>query len=154
MHENLLKIGGVPYTTSEIEFGKKIQSTLITKFPAIETAQQVSPFQTGQVFPASTDVGDITWVVPTAGLGTATWVPGVAPHTWQAVACGATDIGFKGMINAAKILAMTGMDIITNPSIADKAKKELTDYVGPGYLYKSMIGDRKPPLDYRTGKNK
>lgn len=154
MHENLLKIGGVPYTTSEIEFGKKIQSTLITKFPAIETAQQVSPFQTGQVFPASTDVGDITWVVPTAGLGTATWVPGVAPHTWQAVACGATDIGFKGMINAAKILAMTGIDIITNPSIADKAKKELTDYVGPGYLYKSMIGDRKPPLDYRTGKNK
>lgn len=154
MHENLLKIGGVPYTTSEIEFGKKIQSTLITKFPAIETAQQVSPFQTGQVFPASTDVGDITWVVPTAGLGTATWVPGVAPHTWQAVACGATDIGFKGMINAAKILAMTGIDIITNPSIADKAKKELTDYVGPGYLYKSMIGDRKPPLDYRTGKSK
>ena len=152
MHENLLKIGGVPYTRSEIEFGKKIQSTLITKFPAIETAAQVAPFQTGQVFPASTDVGDITWVVPTAGLGTATWVPGVAPHTWQAVACGATDIGLKGMINAAKVLAMTGIDIITNPSIAEKAKKELADYVGPGYIYKSMIGDRQPPLDYRAGK--
>lgn len=153
MHENLLKIGGVPYTGHEIEFGKKIQSTLITKYPAIETAFQVAPFQTGQVFPASTDVGDITWVVPTAGLGTATWVPGVAPHTWQAVACGATNIGFKGMINAAQVLAMTGIDIINNPSITDKAKKELSDYVGPGYVYKSMIGDRKPPLDYRAGKN-
>jgi aminobenzoyl-glutamate utilization protein B len=69
------------------------------------------------------------------------------------VACGATDIGLKGMINAAKVLAMTGIDIITNPSIAEKAKKELADYVGPGYIYKSMIGDRQPPLDYRAGKN-
>ncbi|MBL7875635.1 MAG: amidohydrolase, partial [Cyclobacteriaceae bacterium] len=91
-------------------------------------------------------------VVPTAGLGTATWVPGVPAHSWQAVATGGTSIGFKAMNNAAKIIAMTGIDLFNNPTILDKAKKELNDYVGPGFKYESMIGDRKPPLDFRKGK--
>jgi aminobenzoyl-glutamate utilization protein B len=152
MYNNLRAVGGVMYTPEEVEFGKKIQRTLSTKYPPLETAAQVQPFKTGGFFPASTDVGDITWVVPTAGLGTATWVPGVPAHSWQAVATGGMSIGFKAMNNAAKTIAMTGIDIFNNPSIIGKAKKELADYVGPDFLYKSMIGDRKPPLDFRKGK--
>lgn len=152
MYNNLRIVGGVMYTPDEIEFGKKIQLTLTTKYPPLETAAQVQPFKTGGFFPASTDVGDITWVVPTAGLGTATWVPGVPAHSWQAVATGGMSIGFKAMNNAAKTIAMTGIDIFNNPSIIIKAKKELADYVGPDFKYKSMIGDRKPPLDFRKGK--
>jgi aminobenzoyl-glutamate utilization protein B len=152
MYNNLVKVGGVQYTTEEIEFGKQIQSTLTTKYPPLESAAEVQPFKTGGFFPASTDVGDITWVVPTVGLGTATWVPGVPAHSWQAVASGGMSIGYKAMNNAAKTIAMTGIDLFNNPSILVKAKKELADYVGPDFKYKSMIGDRKPPLDFRKGK--
>jgi aminobenzoyl-glutamate utilization protein B len=61
-------------------------------------------------------------------------------------------IGFKAMNNAAKTIAMTGIDIFNNPTVINKATKELADYVGPDFKYKSMIGDRKPPLDFRKGK--
>ena len=152
MYNNLLTVGGVNYTPTEIDFAKKLQSTLNTKAPDIASAQVVQPFKTGGFFPASTDVGDITWVVPTAGLGVATWVPGVPAHSWQAVSTGANGIGLKAMINAAKTIAMTGIDIFKNPSIVEKAKKELEERVGQGFQYKSMIGDRKPALDFRAGK--
>ncbi len=152
MYNNLKIVGGVMYTPEEVAFGKKIQGTLTTKYPPLESAAQVQPFKTGGFFPASTDVGDITWVVPTAGLGTATWVPGVPAHSWQAVATGGMTIGYKAMNNAAKIIAMTGIDLFNNPSLLDKAQKELDTYVGPGFTYQSMIGDRKPPLDFRKGK--
>ena len=122
------------------------------KAPDLTTVQIVQPFKTGGFFPASTDVGDITWVVPTAGFGTATWVPGVPAHSWQAVATGSMSIGFKAMINAAKTIAMTGVDIFNNPAVVDKAKKELDTLVGSDFKYKSMIGDRQPALDFRKGK--
>ncbi len=152
MYNNLTRVGGVYYTPEEVEFGKKIQSTLNIKPPALETATIVQPFKTGGFFPASTDVGDITWVVPTAGLGVATWVPGVPAHSWQAVASGGSSIGFKAMNNAAKTIAMTGIDIFNNPAIIKVAQKELDDFTGPDFKYESMIGDRKPPLDFRKGK--
>lgn len=151
MYNNLKTVGGVYYTPAEIEFARQLQSTLTTKVPSVEEAQVVQPFKTGAFFPASTDVGDITWVVPTAGLGIATWVPGTPAHSWQAVSTGGTGIGFKGMINAAKVISMTGIDLFNNPSILGKAKEELSRRVGTGFQYKSMIGDRKPPLDFRKG---
>eukprot|EP01034_Spumella_vulgaris_P038629 gene38629-47706_t len=53
---------------------------------------------------ASSDVGDVSWAVPTTGLSTATWVPGTPAHSWQAVACGGTTIALKGMVVAAKTI--------------------------------------------------
>ena len=151
MYNNLKIVGGVQYTPAETAFATKLQSSL-TKPPSLTKAQNVEPFKTGGFFPASTDVGDITWVVPTAGLGTATWIPGAPPHSWQAVATGSGSIGLKAMINAAKIIAMTGIDIFNNPPVIGKAKEELTTRVGADFKYKSMIGDRKPPVDFRVGK--
>jgi aminobenzoyl-glutamate utilization protein B len=152
MFNNLKTVGGVNYTESEVDFAKKLQSSFTFKAPDISSANSVQPFKTGGFFSASTDVGDITWVVPTAGLGTAAWVPGVAPHSWQAVATGNMGIGFKAMQNAAKVIAMTATDLFNNPSIINKAKDELKQKVGAGFQYKSMIGDRKPPLDFRKAK--
>ncbi len=151
MYDNLKKVGGVNYTADETEFAKKIQTSFSFKVPDLNQAQQVQPFKQGGFFPASTDVGDITWVVPTAGLGTATWIPGVPPHSWQAVATGSNGIGLKAMLNAAKTLTMTGIDLFNNPELVDKAKKELQEKSGVGFQYKSLIGDRKPPLDFRKG---
>jgi aminobenzoyl-glutamate utilization protein B len=151
MHNNLLRVGGVNYSTSEIEFAKKLQSSFTFKAPELSEAQVIQPFKIGGFFPASTDVGDITWVVPTVGLGTAAWVPGVPAHSWQAVATGSMGIGLKAMLNAAKTISMTAIDLFNNPTILDQAKQELNKKVGEGFQYRSLIGDRKPPLDYRKG---
>lgn len=152
MHSNLEKVGGVYYTDSDIAFAKDLQKTLPGNPPDIRNAQKIETFKTDGFFYASTDVGDITWVVPSTGLGTATWVPGTPAHSWQAVACGGTPIGMTAMTNAAKVIAMTGVDLFMNPQIAKQARAELDQKLGPDFKYKSMIGDRKPPLDYRLRK--
>jgi aminobenzoyl-glutamate utilization protein B len=150
MHANLTKVGGVNYSGYELDFAKKIQSTFSYVAPPLARAQSVEPFKISS-FPASTDVGDISWLVPTTGLGTATWVPGTAAHTWQAVAVDGMGIGMKGMMNAAKVMAMTGIDLFTSPMLIDQAKEELKKRRGVDFKYKSLVGDRKPPLDYRVG---
>ncbi len=151
MHANLLTVGGVNYSQKEADFAKEIQKSM-SKAPDLSSAAVVQPFKTGGFFPASTDVGDITWVVPAVGLSAATWVPGAPAHSWQAVATGGMSIGQKGMLNAAKTIALTGVDLFNNPATLQKAKDELSQRLGPGFVYKSMIGDRKPPLDFRKGK--
>jgi len=93
-------------------------------------------------------VGDVSYAIPTVGVETATWVPGTSPHSWQAVACGGTDIGIKGMIVAAKTIAFTAIDLFTNPKLIKKAKEEFTK-LKYDYQYKALLGDRKPVLNYR-----
>jgi aminobenzoyl-glutamate utilization protein B len=93
-------------------------------------------------------VGDVSYVVPTVGLSTATWVPGVPAHSWQAVACGGTDIGIKGMMVAAKTMALTAIDLYNNQILIDKATEEFKQQRG-NYQYKALLGDRKPALNYR-----
>ncbi len=96
----------------------------------------------------STDVGDVSYTVPTVGFNTATWVPGTSAHSWQAVACGATEIGIKGMMVAAKTLTYTAIDLFTRPELIEKAKEEFKASIGT-YQYKPLLGDRKPALNYR-----
>ncbi|MGC4034634.1 MAG: M20 family metallopeptidase [Chitinophagaceae bacterium] len=149
MQKNLEKVGGVTYTPSEIEFAKKIQSTFTFKAPVIEKASSVNPLKTsGDAGGGSTDVGDVSYTVPTVGMGAATWVPGTPAHSWQAVACGGTDIGTKGMMVAAKTMALTAIDLYTNPAIISKAKEEFKTEKGD-YKYEALLGDRKPALNYR-----
>ena len=96
----------------------------------------------------STDVGDVSYTIPTVGLSTATWVPGTPAHSWQAVSCGTTDIAAKGMLNAAKVMAMTAIDYFTQPAIIVKAKEEFIKQKGD-YKYQALLGDRAPALNYR-----
>ena len=97
----------------------------------------------------STDVADVSWMVPTAGLRTATWVPGTPAHSWQAVAAGGMSIGTKGMLVAAKTLGLTAVEIFTYPALVAEATEEHSARVGPDFVYDALIGDRDPPLDYR-----
>jgi aminobenzoyl-glutamate utilization protein B len=146
---NLEKVGGVNYTAEDIEFAKKIQATFDFKVPSIETASTVQKLNanTGEGS-GSTDVGDVSYVVPTVGLYAATWVPGTPAHSWQATACGGTDIGIKGLMVAAKAMTLTAIDLFTNPDIIIKAKQEFTQAIG-NYKYEALLGDRKPALNYR-----
>ena len=97
----------------------------------------------------STDVGDISWNVPTAEFTTATWVPGTPAHSWQAIAAGGTDIGIKGLQLAAKTLALTAADFFENPELAKQARAELIEQRGDDFNYAPLLGDRAPALDYR-----
>lgn len=150
-HANLTKVGGVKYTPEEVEFAKTLQKSFDYKAPDVTAAEQVEPYKVG-FFPASTDVGDISWLVPTVGLGTATWVPGTSAHSWQAVAADGMGIGMKGMINAAKVMAMTAVDLVMNPSNITKAREEFEIKRGKDFKYESLVGDREPPLDFRKSK--
>jgi len=148
MYDNLVAIGGVSYTKKEREFAEQIYKTLRSPDKEISSAGEVQPykFTKGK---GSTDVGDVSWMVPTAGLRTATWVPGTSAHTWQAVAAGGMSIGMKGMMNAAKIIAGTAVDLFNNPETVKNAQKELIERRGPTFNYYSLLGNREPPLDYR-----
>lgn len=149
MQQNLEQVGGVPYTPEETGFAKKIQSSFTFKTPAIETAGNVMPLRAEtDAGGGSTDVGDVSYAVPTVGLSAATWVPGTPAHSWQAVACGGTEIGAKGMMVAAKTIALTAIDLYTNPAIIQQATDEFKKAKGD-YQYKALLGDRKPALNYR-----
>ena len=152
LQKNLEKVGGVRYTAEEAVFASKIQATYAYKVPPPEAAAVIEPLRLediNTVFYASTDVGDVSWTVPTIGMGAATWAPGTPPHSWQAVACGGTDIGFKGMMVAAKTLALTGLDLLTDKTLLQNAKDDFNKARGVDFKYKAILGDRKPPLHYR-----
>jgi aminobenzoyl-glutamate utilization protein B len=152
MDKNLRAVGGVSYNEEEKAFADKIQATLNGNKPPIESAKEVKPFiveAAGAGGGGSTDVGDVSWAVPTAGINAATWVPGTAAHSWQAVAAGGTSIGTKGMMTAAKAIALTAYEIFMNPEIAAEANKELAKKRGDNFKYDAMVGDRKPALNYR-----
>ena len=149
MQKNLEKVGGVVYTPEEIEYAHKIQSSFTFKYPDISTAATVKPEKDEKdAGGGSTDVGDVSYAVPTVGMNAATWVPGTPAHSWQAVACGGTDIGIKGMMVAAKTMSVTAIDLYTTPALIDKAKDEFKQTKGD-YQYKALLGDRKPALNYR-----
>ncbi len=147
MQKNLLKVGGVSYSKEELEFGKKLQAGFDFKAPDIEDAKNIQPlkFQPGG---GSSDVGDVSYAVPTVGLWAATWIPGTPGHSWQAVACGGTEIGTKGMMVAAKTMALMAIDLFTNPTLLQKAKEDFIKAKGD-YKYKPLLGNRKPALNYR-----
>ncbi|TDQ16348.1 aminobenzoyl-glutamate utilization protein B [Algoriphagus boseongensis] len=151
MHKNLEIVGGVSYTAEERKFAEEIIKTFPKGVLASpDDAAKIVPFVVNEKGGGgSTDVGDVSWLVPTAGLNTATWVPGTSAHTWQAVAAGGTSIGQKGMMVAAKTLTLTAMDIFKNPSVTSTALEELNKRRGPGFEYKALVGDRNAPLDYR-----
>jgi len=151
MHRNLLKVGGVYYDETEQAFAEEI-STSFGDIPfSIESAKAVVPFKVVERGAGgSTDVGDVSWVVPTAGMRAATWVPGTSAHSWQAVAAGGTSIGAKGMMVAAKTLAITAAELLMSEGVIQDATTELTRRTGENFEYKSLLGDREPPLDYRN----
>jgi aminobenzoyl-glutamate utilization protein B len=150
MHANLERVGGVTYTDEERRFAETIRQSLGPEAPPLEAATRVQPFTEGGRSGGSTDVADVSWVVPTVGLRTATWVPGTSSHSWQAIAAGGMSIGEKGMINAATTMAMTAIDLFTQPALRAAALAEYREKVGPDFVYRSLVGDRAPPLDYRS----
>jgi aminobenzoyl-glutamate utilization protein B len=147
MHRHLEAVGGVEYDEAELAFAETVQQSFENP-PDLDQAWLIQPNEFRQTY-ASADTGDITWLVPSANLSTATWVPGTTAHSWQAIAAGGTSIGAKGMIVAAKTLALTAIDLFRNQGVIAKARSEFDERRGPDFAYEALLGDRDPPLDYR-----
>ena len=116
------------FSPEEERFAARIASTLPKPVP-LDGLRDVLDNKGGQN-KGSTDVGDVSCVVPTTGFSTVCWVPGTPGHSWQATAAGGTTIGRKGMLLAAKVLAATAYDLATNAEAIAAAKDELTRRVG------------------------
>lgn len=151
IHRNFREVGGLTYTPAEQEFAEK----LIRVLPAgpvrkLGSERNVEPLANpDSLGGGSTDVGDVSWIVPTIGITTATWVPGTPAHSWYAVASSGMAIGQDGMVLAAKVLAITAQDLLTNQGLRQQATSELKRQLG-GAKYESKIpAGQGPPLDYR-----
>ncbi|MDO9374353.1 MAG: amidohydrolase [Ferruginibacter sp.] len=150
MQVNLERVGGVNLSPEELIFGKTIQGSFNFEVPSLQTAGKVKPLNTFEdAGGGSTDVGDVSYAVPTVGMRAATWIPGTPAHSWQAVASGGTEIGIKGMMVGAKAMALTAIDLFLNPGLVEKAKQEFKEDKGT-YEYKALLGDISPALNYRN----
>lgn len=152
MYKNLEKVGGYTYTDEEKEFAEKISKSLNSESLDVSYAEGVEPYSEELVSKGagSTDVGDVSFTVPTVEMAAATWVPGTPAHSWQAVAAGGTNIGTKGMMVAAKTLSLMAIDLFSNLEFIEKAKAEFLKSRGPDFKYIPLLGDRPPALDYRN----
>lgn len=135
-------------TTSIIVKNLALNDTILNAAERVEPLKDFPKEGSG----GSSDVGDVSWAVPLATFGTATNVPGTPGHSWQNVAVVGSSIGTKGTINAAKVFSLTAIELYTNPSLLKSAKNEFDKARGVDFKYESLLGDRKPALDYRKSK--
>jgi aminobenzoyl-glutamate utilization protein B len=148
MHANMSALEPVTWTESELALAHSFQTTLgeaafktipaslARYFPTAAPADlktmaakpmldDIVPYrETDRVLPASTDVGDVSWQTPTAQALTACYPLGTVAHSWQLTACGQSPLVHKGLIQAAKIIALTAVDILENPQLLADAKAE------------------------------
>lgn len=143
---NLRLIGPPKFTDEEKAFARKLQEPLKGDFKvALSEAIEPLPEKPEQGL-ASTDVGNVSWKVPTGSLGVASYAFGAPGHSWQIVACAGMSIGQKSIAVAAKALAATAIDLFRNPALVEAAKKDFEDRK-KGYNYRLLLPPkRKPPL--------
>jgi aminobenzoyl-glutamate utilization protein B len=149
MDEKLSMVGGVIYNDFEQRFAEEIHASFDRPSLPLGSQEEVQPYSVGQGY-FSTDVGDVSVVVPTVGLSTATWVPGTAAHSWQSTAASGMTIGYKGAQVAAKTLTLAAIELFGNPTLRAAAKAEFDRQRGGDFRYEALLGDRPPPLDYRN----
>src|SRR5262249_50061096 len=146
--ENLKAMHDLKYAPEQAEFALKLQQTLDNARP-LETIGQVLD-KSGEVGMGSTDVGDISWVVPTTGFNTACWPPGTPGPSCQHVASGRKAFAKQGMVLAARVLAATAHDAMTKPEVIQQAQAEFARRVGQNKYQSLMQPGQKPALNYRN----
>ena len=148
MDEKLRQLAPIEYTAEELAWAASIRESFGDEAPPLAQSSEVEDYAVLTGY-GSTDVGDVSRAVPTVSVRTATWVPGTAAHSWQAVAASGHSYGAKGTQHAAKAMILAAVELYTNPRLRERAKAEFTAARGEDYVYESLLGDRDPPLDYR-----
>jgi aminobenzoyl-glutamate utilization protein B len=145
LQKNLEFLGPIEYTAEEIAFAKKIQEVQGGEQTGLDG--KIHPLKETQEHPTggSTDVGDISWIVPEITLVATTAPANTAWHGWSVVACGGMSIGHKGMVLAAKSLAMTMVDLFESEQLRKDVRAEFDKRKG-GHIYKAYIPEGPAPV--------
>jgi len=146
LQTNLEYLGPITYTDEEQAFAKRIQ--VATNKPEIGIESIINPMEETLEHPmgGSTDVGDVSYVVPVIRMRATTAPKGTPWHSWAVVACGGMSIGHKGMKYAAKALSMTMVDLFEDEQLRKEVKAEFDKRKGD-YIYKAIIPEGPPPIN-------
>jgi aminobenzoyl-glutamate utilization protein B len=145
VQENLETLGPLSYTSEELDFAYKIQEA--TSKPKLGINGKITPLKPTAEHPmgGSTDVGDVSFLVPVVRLGVTVAPEGTPWHSWAVVACGGMSIGHKGMVYAAKALSMSMVDLFTDSKLLQEIKDEFKMRKGD-YQYSPMLPPGPPPI--------
>ncbi len=149
VYANLLLVGAPDFTVEEQSFAKEIQKNVGIEEKGLST--EIEPFSLPEKSwgSGSTDVAEVSWLTPTTQLGIAFKPLGTPGHHWSAVACGGMSIGHKCMATAAKVMAASCLDLLTQPQTVKKMREEWTEEK-KGKEYKSPLpADLKAPIKPR-----
>jgi aminobenzoyl-glutamate utilization protein B len=166
MYQNMLRLGPVPFDAKDRDYAAKIQATLSAEdissayrrvgMPVRENTPLcdfIVPVDArGEVMIGSTDVADVSWAVPTIQARVATHAIGTPGHSWQITAQGKAPAAHKGMVHAAKIMAGTAIDVMTDETLMARAKKDHQERVGKTPYVSPLPADVKPLLQPRPDK--
>lgn len=146
MDANLRLVGAPKFTADEEKFATALRKTLSLNDARdgegpLDTSIGKFGYESGF---GSTDVGDVSWLVPTAGLGIATGARGIPGHSWSTVACSGTTLGKRGAVVAAKVLAATAVDMLLDPAQLAAAKQDF-DVRTSGTKYQAILDPGPPP---------
>ena len=144
---SLQKVGGISLDEREMAFAREVASvsganaSLIDRLSVI-----VPPADEGYEAYVSSDVGNVTWAVPTGSFRYSCFTPGGVGHSWQQVASCGTTIGTKGAIGAAKVLYYSAVELITDARLLSRVREEFLSRRGPDFTFQPMMGNRRPPF--------
>jgi aminobenzoyl-glutamate utilization protein B len=145
LQSNLTWLGPIQYTEEEQAFARAIQKATGVEEKGLNGA--IQPLEEPKPDPpgGSTDVADVSWIVPTLHVSVTTAPEGSPWHAWPVVACGGMSIGHKGMLQAAKVLAATMVDLFEDAKTREAIQTEFKEKM-KGQIYKAYIPDGPPPV--------
>ncbi len=141
---NLRWLGPITYTDAEQTFARALQKSAGVAQKGVDAT--VQPLEGQELEGGSTDVGDVSWLVPTLHVSVTTAPVGVPWHAWPVVASGGMSIGHKGMLHAAKTLAVTMVDLFDNTTAREAVRLEFAKKT-QGFTYKAYIPDGPPAVN-------
>jgi aminobenzoyl-glutamate utilization protein B len=142
MMDHLRRYFPIEWTEEEQAFAKAIQKEMGK--PEEGMAVSVTDLPPNFEMGGSTDVGDVSWNVPTMGACYSAWPRHIAPHQWGCTACHGMSIGQKATVQAAHVIAATGLDLLTEPDLL-KAIRDEFDKNKAGREYKSLCDSKTNP---------
>ena len=160
LEQSLLKAGGPHFTEAEWAFAREIEKSFAPgqkeslmranhvpeEYWGLTLHEGIAPgFDKGELGHGSSDVGDVSWIAPTGQISTATFVVGSAGHSWQNSAASGMGIGHKGMIVAAKAMALAGYELMIKPELVQQAKEAFVKGTGGKPYVSPLPADMMEP---------
>ena len=163
MYANMQRLGPVPFDDADRAYAAQIQSTLspadieseyrrcgVPQRDDLPLCDFIAPIDAvGEPMIGSTDVGDVSWVVPTVQARVATHAIGTPGHSWQITAQGKAPAAHKGLVYAAKVMAGTAIDLLARPEILEAAKADLAARTARAPYSSPMPPEVQPPVEPR-----